>query len=92
MLLKLKMEQLLQLELYKNRLDNVGQLDLGFGVYLDDAQRVVQVFAGLLFLRLLLLLPLGLVLVAVVVNAEAEEHLHGAKAVVEVAETHLIET
>lgn len=60
--------------------------------YLYDAQCVVQVFADFLFLLLLFLLALGGILEAVVVNAEAEEDLHGAEAVVEVVETHLIET
>lgn len=61
-------------------------------VYLYDAQCVVQVFADFLFLLLLFLLVLGGVLEAFVVDAEAEEDLHGAEAVVEVAETHLVET
>lgn len=60
--------------------------------YLDDAQRVVQLCAHFLFLLLFFLFQLGGVLGAVVVNAEAEEDLHGAKVVVEVAETHLVET
>lgn len=61
-------------------------------VYLYDAQCVVQVFADFLFLLLLFLLAFGRILEAIIVNAEAEEDLHGAKVVVEVAETHLIET
>lgn len=61
-------------------------------MYLYDAQCVVQDFAGFLFLLLLFLLAFVGVLEAVVVNAEAEGDLHGAEAVVEVAETHLIET
>lgn len=60
--------------------------------YLYDAQCVVQVFADFLFLLLLLFFALSWLLVAVVVNTKAEEDLHGPKVVVEVAETHLIET
>lgn len=62
------------------------------GSYLDDAQRAVQLSAHFLFLLLLFLFQLGGVSGAVVVNAEAEEDLHAAKVVVEVAETHLVET
>lgn len=61
-------------------------------VYLYEAQCVVQVFADFLLLLLLLFFALGGILVVVVVHAEAEEDLHGAEAVVEVTETHLIET
>lgn len=59
---------------------------------LYDAQSVVQISAGLLLLLLLLLFPRRWVFEAIVVNAEAEEDLHGAESVVEVVETHLIET
>lgn len=46
----------------------------------------------LLLLLLLFLLELAGVLEAVVVNAEAEEDLHAAEAIVEVTQTHLMET
>lgn len=59
-------------------------------MYLYDAQCVVQFFADFLLLLLLLLLALRWVLV-VIVNTEAKEDLHGAEAIVEVVETHLIE-
>lgn len=60
-------------------------------MYLDNAQGVIEVIAHFLFFLIVLFL-LGGVLNAVVVNAKAKEHLHVAKAIVEVAETHLVET
>lgn len=60
-------------------------------MYLDNAQGVIEVLAHFLFFLIVLFL-LGGVLDAVVVHAKAKEHLHVAKAVVEVAETHLVET
>ena len=60
--------------------------------YLYDAQCVVQFLADFFCLLLFLFFAPGRVLVAVVVNTEAEEDLHAAEVVVEVAETHLIET
>lgn len=60
-------------------------------MYLDNTQGVIEVVAHILFFLIVLYL-LGGVLNAIIVNAKAKEHLHVAKAVVEVAETHLVET
>lgn len=60
--------------------------------YRYNGQSVVQVFAYFLFFVLFLFFDLRRVLLVAVVDTKAEEHLHDTKAVVEVAEAHLIET